>query len=138
MSEDSTSLPDRSPPPGKAPTILMVEDQEVIRRMTSRMLTSLGYTILEASNGREGVSLFGLRKDEIDLVIVDLTMPVMDGRDMFYRIREIKPSIKVIFTSGYPRQDLVEELLGEGISGFLQKPFSVEELSDMIRRLMGH
>ena len=118
-----------------APLILMVEDQATIRRMTSRMLSSMGYCILEASNGQEGLDLFRSRQEDIALVILDLTMPVMDGRDVFYRIREIKPSVKVIFMSGYPRPDLVDELLGEGIAGFLQKPFPIDELSDMIRRL---
>ena len=121
-------------PAGGNETILMVEDQDIVRRMTVRILQALGYSIMEAANGREGYEIFSDRNEEIDLVILDLTMPEMSGTDLLKKMKEINPTLKVIITSGYPRDKLVNELVRQG-AGFLQKPFPVEELADTIRKL---
>ena len=115
-------------------TILMVEDQDIVRRMTVRILKALGYGIIEAANGREGYDIFTHRKEEIDLVILDLTMPEMSGTDLLKKMKKINPVLKVIITSGYPRDALVNAFVRQG-AGFLQKPFPVEELADAIRKL---
>ncbi|MFH1437853.1 MAG: response regulator [Pseudomonadota bacterium] len=123
-------------PAGGNETILMVEDQGIVRRMTVRILQALGYSIIEAANGREGHKIFADRNEEIDLVILDLTMPEMSGTEMLQKMKEINPRLKVIITSGYPRDEPVNELVRQG-AGFLQKPFPIEELADAIRRLLG-
>jgi PAS domain S-box-containing protein len=114
-------------------TILVIDDEEMIRITSSAQLTSLGYKVFCSENGEIGVNTFKDNRDEIDLVILDMIMPVMGGREAFGKLREIDPNIPVIISSGFSKEDDVLAMKTEGISGFLHKPFRRVELSDMVR-----
>jgi CheY-like chemotaxis protein len=110
-------------------TILVVDDEEVVRRLASRILEECGYTVLTAANGEEGASIFGSLEGNVDLVLLDLMMPVLSGRETYYRLREIRPDVRVLLSSGF-RDDLrVKELLAAGVVAFLDKPYTLESLA---------
>ncbi len=116
-------------------TVLLADDESVIRQVGQRMLEKGGYRVILANNGHEAVTLFQKNKDRIDVVVLDLIMPEMGGKEAFRRLKEIDPDIKVIFTSGYgPYEELGIQQLKEGY--FLQKPFQTEVLIQTVREVM--
>lgn len=117
-------------------TILLVDDEEYILEIGQLMLEGLGYTLYKADSGENAIKLFASHHAEIDLVILDLVMPDMDGETVFHRLKEIAPEIKVIFASGYYVADQTDLLLENGATDFLQKPFSLKQLSTRIRNLL--
>jgi signal transduction histidine kinase/CheY-like chemotaxis protein len=114
-------------------TVLLVDDEELLRRSTRRALERLGFRVLEAVNGEEAVELVASEKARISLVLLDVIMPVMDGVEAFGRIRQIDPGMPVIVTSGYSREGKVDELLKLGASGFIEKPYDLEKLAKHVR-----
>ncbi|MBW2523395.1 MAG: response regulator, partial [Deltaproteobacteria bacterium] len=116
--------------------ILLVDDEELIRSSSSRMLERLGYRVIAAADGREALELFAAHRDRISLVILDVVMPEMDGLEALERLRAEDPSIRVLVASGYGRDDRVDGLLSAGANGFIQKPFHVVRLADAIASVM--
>jgi two-component system cell cycle sensor histidine kinase/response regulator CckA len=120
-------------------TILVADDEESVRLVARRMLERFGFSVLTAADGREAVQVFREHADEIACVLLDLTMPFLDGEQVFREMRAIRPDVKAILTSGYNEQEATERFGGKGLSGFLQKPFQQESLSEMLREtLEGH
>ncbi len=117
-------------------TILMADDQEMIRKLVQRSLSSLGYRIFTAANGREAVQLYVKRHGEIDLLVLDVQMPEMDGLDACEMIRKVDPESKVILSSGFIDQDLEARLHSLGASGYIQKPFTIDNLAIQIRNIL--
>jgi|LGVE01.1.fsa_nt_gb PAS domain S-box-containing protein len=113
-------------------TILLVDDNPLMLDVGVKMLNSLGYTTLEAKGGREAVEVYRENKDRIDMVILDMIMPDMGGGKTYERIKEINPHIKVILSSGYRIDSEAARILKQGCDGFIQKPFSLKELSTKI------
>jgi PAS domain S-box-containing protein len=114
-------------------TILLVDDEEPVRNLGQRMLSPAGYTVLTATNGKEALDLYVLEKEDIDLVILDLIMPEMDGRTLCETLQKIDPDIKVLLTSGYGSpgtRQIADEL---GARGFVDKPYDVHVLLQAIR-----
>jgi PAS domain S-box-containing protein len=109
--------------------ILLIDDQEEVRDVCGAMLGTLGYEVVTASDGLEGVEIYGRRGREFDLVIVDMVMPNLSGRDCFRRIRAIDPGVRALLSTGYSREGVVEETMREGICGFIQKPYRLEQLA---------
>jgi CheY-like chemotaxis protein len=118
-------------------TILLVDDEDYIIDVARLMLEGLGYTLLIANNGQSAMELFKENKSRIDLVILDMVMPDMDGEAVFKQMRAIKPDVKVLFASGYYVIEETSSLLQEGGSDFLQKPFNMNQLSTKIRNILG-
>ncbi len=118
-------------------TILVVDDDSTVRRVLSRMLQRLGFDVLSATNGREGVEFLKEHGDGIDLVILDMTMPELSGKETFRLMREIHPDVKVLLTSGYNEQDTISKFAGKGLAGFLQKPVSMAALTEKMKALLG-
>ncbi len=122
------------PTPAAAPftlsdhTILIVDDEQVLRETMRDLLQRLGYTVFLAADGAEAVALFRLRHAEIDAVLLDLSMPNVDGAAAFDAMREIDAAPHIILMSGYSQDEAVQRFAGRGIAGFLQKPFAVESL----------
>lgn len=116
-------------------TILLVDDEETIRALGKEILTTFGFSVLTAEDGREALEIFSKKPDQIDLVILDLMMPHMDGADCFRELKRIKPDIKVIMSSGYNEQEISQRFVGKGLAGFLQKPYQIQRLMDMIRKV---
>ncbi len=117
-------------------TILLVDDEEYIIDVAQLMLEGLGYTLLIAEDGCKAIELFQENKDKIDLVILDMVMPEMDGEQVFQELRKIKPGIKIILASGYYVMEQAQTLLRSGNSEFLQKPFNMQQLSSKIRNML--
>jgi len=117
-------------------TILLIEDEKKVREITALMLKSLGYNVLEASNGDEAISIAKEYIKPIDLVLSDVVMPGITGFDMVDRIREKHPEIKVLFMSGYTDNVIVHHgILKEGVN-FIQKPFSLKAIAEKIRSIL--
>jgi len=117
-------------------TILVVDDEEAVRRMATRMVERFGLTVLTASDGDEAVDLFRRRHDEIDCVLLDLTMPSMDGGEAYEELRKINDDVPVILSSGYSEKEYTERFAGSGLSGFLQKPYEMASLGEMLRGIL--
>jgi two-component system, cell cycle sensor histidine kinase and response regulator CckA len=118
-------------------TILLVEDDEAIRRVTTRYLASLGYTVLSAGAPEEALRLAGSHEGELPLLITDVVMPGMSGRDLSTRLLELRPTIKTLFMSGYTADVIAHQgVLDEDVE-FLQKPVPMAELGIKVRELLG-
>ncbi|MFH1674613.1 MAG: PAS domain S-box protein [Pseudomonadota bacterium] len=117
-------------------TILLVDDEEQVLKLSVRILNSLGYTVLEARNGREAVDVYEREKDKIDLVILDMIMPAMGGGKAYDLLKETNPDIKVLLCSGYSIDGHAMEILEQGCDGFIQKPFDIKGLSHKIREIL--
>jgi CheY-like chemotaxis protein len=112
-----------------------VDDEETIRDIGAKMLKELGFTPLVAKDGQEAVDIFKETPD-IAFVILDLTMPHMDGEQCFRELRQLAPKVKVIMSSGYNEQDIAGKFASKGLSGFIQKPYNLSALRDSIKRFI--
>jgi two-component system, cell cycle sensor histidine kinase and response regulator CckA len=117
-------------------TILLVDDERFILDVGTEMLTHLGYKVIPACCGREGLEIYETRRSEIDLVLLDMIMPDLGGKETFERIREMEPGAKVILSSGYSLDGQAEKIMERGCRGFIQKPFSMGELAGKIRNVL--
>lgn len=117
-------------------TILLIDDEEMICTTGSRMLKHLGYEVITATGGRDGVEIFRKDPDAIDLIILDIVMPDMNGKETFMRLIDEKPEVKVLLSSGYSIDGEASEILSSGSSSFIQKPFNINELSNKIREIL--
>jgi PAS domain S-box-containing protein len=116
--------------------ILVVDDEEVIRRTAKSMLDRHGYRVLVAEDGLRGVELFQVSSDKIAVVILDMTMPVMGGEEALRRLKEIRPNVKVLLSSGYNESEAIRRFAGKGLAGFLQKPYTSSALSAKLRAIL--
>lgn len=117
-------------------TILVVDDEDIIVEVDRAMLENLGYEVLTAKGGREGIRLFDEHKEKIKLLILDVVMPDVDGGQVFDYIKSLKPEVKVILSSGYHLNGQANDIFRRGCNGFIQKPFSISQLSRKIREVM--
>jgi PAS domain S-box-containing protein len=117
-------------------TLLIVDDEELVLDVGANMLEKLGYTVLKAHNGTEAVEIFEANKDKIKMVILDIIMPDMGGGAVYDKIKPINPDVKVLLSSGYSVDGQAIELLERGCDGFMQKPFTIEELSGKITQIL--
>ena len=113
-------------------TILLVDDEESLIALGARMLEHLGFTVLTAADGREAVELYRERGKEIDLVLMDLTMPHMDGAEAFGELRRQNPDVRVVLASGYSREDVASRFAGKGLDGMLQKPYTLVRMREAL------
>jgi PAS domain S-box-containing protein len=113
-------------------TILVIDDDELIRITATTLLESLGYKVLSAENGQIGVQRYNENRETIDLVILDMIMPIMGGRETLTKIREIDSEIPVVISSGFSKEDDISAMKVQGISGFLHKPFRLADLAEMV------
>ena len=113
-------------------TVLLVDDEDMVREVAAELLGELGYRVLEAGSGEQALHIYQDVKQDIDIVILDMIMPGMGGGQVFDRLREIKPDAKVLLSSGYSMDGQAREILARGCDGFIQKPFNLEQLSRKI------
>jgi CheY-like chemotaxis protein len=121
-------------PNNKEFTILIVDDEEIIRKMVKKMVEKHGFQALVAYDGENALEIFKTYKDQITCVLLDLTMPNLDGMTTFSKLKEISPNVKVILSSGYNQQEITDRYVSKGLSGFLQKPY---EMDTLIKTLLG-
>ena len=117
--------------------ILVVDDEETVRALTRRMLERAGFAVLLAEDGRQAVEIFKQVMAEVVLVILDLTMPHLGGEACFRELRLMRPEVRVILSSGYNEQDVVNLFAGKGLAGFIQKPYTNDELLAKVREVLG-
>ena len=113
-------------------TILLVDDEESLLALGSRLLEHLGFTVLTAADGQQAVNLYRERGKEIDLVLMDLTMPHMDGAEAFDALRQMNPEVRVVLASGYSHEDMTSRFQGKRLDGVLQKPYSLATLREAL------
>jgi two-component system, cell cycle sensor histidine kinase and response regulator CckA len=114
--------------------VLLVDDEETVRGIGKEMLHELGFTAITANDGREAIELFKQTPD-VSFVILDLTMPHMDGDQCFRELRQLKPDIKVIMSSGFSEYEVTQKFAGKGLAGFIQKPYKMSVLKEAIQKM---
>jgi CheY-like chemotaxis protein len=117
-------------------TILLVDDEDIVIDVGQKMLESIGYKVLTAQSGREALDLYKKGKHEIDLVILDMIMPEMGGGETYERMRDVNAGVNVLLSSGYSIDGQAKEILDRGCNAFIQKPFSLIDLSIKVRELL--
>lgn len=124
------SLPRSAPPPS---TVLVIDDEVAVREFARAVLEHHGYEVLEANEGAEGLRVFATEGKRIGLVLLDLTMPGLDGEETFHELRLVAPKLPVILSSGYNEQQATSRFVGLGLAGFLRKPYRAEHLVEMVK-----
>jgi two-component system cell cycle sensor histidine kinase/response regulator CckA len=117
-------------------TVLLVDDENMIIEVGAEILEALGYDVFTARSGSEAVDVFEANKDRIDIVVLDMIMPGMGGGDAYDQLREIKPDVKVLLSTGYSLKGEASEILKRGCNGFIQKPFNIKKLSHKLREIL--
>ncbi len=136
-SSDPLEVPVRSGGRVSPGTTLVVDDDEAVRNTLSRLLEQAGYTALSASSGEEALLIARARGNEINVFLVDVSMPGLTGPEVFDSIREMIPDAKVILMSGYNHVDSVRRCASRGLLGFLQKPFMLEDFQALMESSQG-
>jgi len=122
--------------PRAKPTILVVDDESMALVLLKRLLNEAGYQAVTAQSGFEALDLFRRQPQAFQLVLLDLTMPFMDGEETFHRLREIRSDIPVVLCTGFIQRDRLDRLMNAGIAGFLRKPLAPDEIVDHIRGVL--
>ena len=125
------------PVPADGRAVLLADDEETVRSLGRRVLERAGYRVMTASDGKEAVEIFEARSDEIDLVLLDMTMPRLSGAEAYARIRSIRSDVPTLLSSGYNEQDATSRFAGKGLAGFLQKPWTAQDLVEAVERVLG-
>ncbi len=121
---------------GGSETVLIVDDEELVLEVGAGMLERLGYNVHKANSGREAIDLYKENSTAIDLVILDMIMPQLGGGQVYDRLKETNPHVKVLLSSGYSVEGQASDILKRGCDGFIQKPFTIEELSQKVREIL--
>ena len=117
-------------------TVLLVDDEDMIIDVGTRMLNKLGYKVFTARDGREAIAVFKKHQEKIDVIVLDMIMPQMGGGETYDQIKKIKPGVKVLLSSGYSINGQASEILKRGCNGFIQKPFNLQNLSQNLRAIL--
>ncbi|BBO77285.1 hypothetical protein DSCW_47020 [Desulfosarcina widdelii] len=118
-------------------TVLLVDDESMVLDVGEKLLKKIGYTVLTASSGESALDIYAQNADRIDLVILDIIMPQMDGGEVFDRLKTINPDVAVLLASGYSIDGQAESIMARGCRSFIQKPFTIVELSKRLREVLG-
>lgn len=118
-------------------TVLLVDDEKIILDLNRNILESFGCKVLTARNGRDALELFKLKRRMIDLVMLDMIMPAMNGEETFIELKKIDPAVRVLISSGYYNHENIRGLLEKGCRGFLKKPFRIDDLLEKIHEVLG-
>jgi PAS domain S-box-containing protein len=117
-------------------TILLVDDEDLVRQVSAQMLERCGYTVLSAADGREALEVFRARRSEIACVLLDLAMPHMDGHETFLELRRIQPDVRVLLATGFSDQEIAKRFANAGLNGFIAKPYRLETLGAKLREVL--
>jgi CheY-like chemotaxis protein len=137
MPENPGTMDERPPTVWRATgTILLADDDEAVRTVTSRALESFGFTVIRSPDGQSAVEEFTKHRHDIVCVLLDLTMPRMNGEEALAAILRIDPNARVVLMSGYEEQEALGRFAGKGLAGFVQKPYDFERLRNVIRTVL--
>jgi len=121
-------------------TILIVDDQEMVRTMIADLLGGMNYKVLTAKDGLDAIEMIKRMKEEnahselpVDLIILDMILPKIDGQETYRRLKEIDPNIKVVLSTGYDVNNKVSEMLSDGAVAFIQKPYHIDKLLGIVK-----
>ena len=132
-------LPPRREETAAAPaaTILVVDDEDTVRGVCKEMVQALGYAVITACDGQEGVDTFRKYASQIDCVILDMSMPRMDGMQALAELRRVRPDVRVVLSSGYTEHEATRRVAGGAAVAFIQKPYVLKALGQTLRRVLG-
>jgi PAS domain S-box-containing protein len=134
----TTARPQQPAPIQGSGTILVVDDEETIRKTTEAILTHLGYDVLTANNGKDALKVFAENKHTIDLVLLDMIMPEMNGTECMKKLTELAPDLPIVLSSGFTNDADIDTLKQQGLTDFIQKPYQTLELSLAIAHALRH
>lgn len=117
-------------------TVLLVDDEDSVREVAGKMLENMGLKVLKASDGREALEVFRAQQENISCVLLDLTMPEMDGEETFHELKKIRAGVRVVLSSGYTSEDLLRRFVENGLAGFIEKPYTLDSLASNIGRVL--
>jgi two-component system, cell cycle sensor histidine kinase and response regulator CckA len=117
-------------------TILFVDDENIIVEVGTQIMESLGYAVITATSGQEALNIFRRNQNEIDMIILDMIMPEMTGKETYGQLKALDPEIKILLSSGYSLDNQTEEILKRGRDSFIQKPFNIKGLSHKLREIL--
>ena len=127
---------EEAPPQGGTETILLVDDEQSIREMSSRALERFGYTVLTARNGEEALEIYSGKKDKIALIILDVGMPGMGGARCLRELMRMEPTVKVIIASGYSFNEQLQGIMETGAASYIGKPYRLTDLMQKVRTVL--
>jgi PAS domain S-box-containing protein len=119
-----------------AGTILVVDDESIVRQVAQQTLRRAGYDVLLAGNGQTALEIFRQRADEIRLVLLDMTMPVMSGEQTFIELKRIRPDVRIVLSSGFNQVEAIRRFEGQDLAGFLQKPYTAAALAEKVANVL--
>ncbi|MCG2755586.1 MAG: response regulator, partial [Desulfobacteraceae bacterium] len=119
-------------------TVLLVDDEEIIQDVCKELLKAIGYRVFSAKDGKEAIEIYRKNQDDIDMVLLDMILPNMSGGEVYDRLKEINPDIKVLLSSGYSIDGEATDILNRGCNGFIQKPFDMKKLSAKIWEILNN
>ncbi len=117
-------------------SVLLIDDEEMVLNVSRELLEGLGYQVLTAASGKEAISILEAKTGEIDLVVLDLTMPEMSGEETLNRLKSINPNVPVLVSTGFSINEKLREVLQQNCTGFIQKPFNLQKLSQKVREML--
>jgi len=120
-------------PAGPRELVMIVDDEDFVTMLAQRVLADEGYRVITARDGFQAIELYRKLRDEIALIILDFTMPVMDGSDVFHELVQINAQVPVVLSSGFAEQDRLRAMLAKGLRGFIPKPYTQQKLLTQIR-----
>ncbi len=123
-------------PTGERELVLIVDDEELVTILAQRVLTDEGYRVVTARDGFQAIDIYRKLRDQIALTILDFTMPVMDGADVFEELQHINPKVPVVLSSGFAEQERLRSMLSRGLRGFIPKPYTQVKLLTQIRSVL--
>jgi CheY-like chemotaxis protein len=122
--------------PKKIGTILLVDDEEDILQIGAKVLQKFDYKVFEAKNGPKAIEIYAENKDKIDLIILDLVMSDMNGSEVYDRLKDINPDVRVLLCSGYSIEGRAKEIIDRGCDDFIQKPFTYKKLTEKLDEIL--
>ncbi len=123
-------------PTGDRELVMIVDDEDLVTILAQRVLTDEGYRIVTAKDGFQAIEIYRKLKDQISLIILDFTMPIMDGADVFAELLQINPKAPVVLSSGFAEQERLRSMLARGLRGFIPKPYTQQKLLTQIRSVL--
>ena len=139
LEESATRATEKPDEEGAMPgtgRILLIDDEEMVRGLAAEMLIHLGYEVVTADDGEQGVRIYRGADQTFDLVIIDMIMPKLGGRDCFRELKKINPHIKAILSTGYGINGKAQEILDDGVRGFIQKPYRIDQLGRIVKQVL--
>ena len=116
--------------------VLVIDDDHMVNKTIAVLLTEMGYAVFSASSGEEALEKYKDHLEDIDLFLIDMIMPGMSGGELYTRIKQLKPTAKAILCSGYSIDERIQDIMNQGCNGFLEKPFNLSKLLEMIEWIL--